>query len=45
MSNFWIVGSFWTVFAYYPAKSDILGLIETAGCWKPFFIIGYAQFA
>ena len=45
MSIFWIVDSFWTFLANYPAKSDIIEIIETAGCWKPIFLMGYAQFA
>ena len=35
---------FSTLFAKYPAKSDIISLIETIGCRKPIFITGYAQF-
>ena len=29
--------------ADYPAKSDIIGLIERADCLKPNLIVGYAQ--
>ena len=39
-----LVTVFWTFLANYPAKSDIIGLIKTTGCWKPTSITVYAPF-
>ena len=35
---------FWTFLDNYPVKSDIIGLIDSAGCWKFNFSICSASF-
>ena len=45
MSAFWFVDRFFCSFLdNYPAKSDILNLIDTADCWKLSFIICFTHF-
>ena len=43
MLNFWFDDLFWLFLAKYPAKSDIIGIIETTDCWSPTFKTGYVQ--
>ena len=42
--SFDLLTVFWNFLANYPAKSDIIGLIETTASLKPCFLIGYAKF-
>ena len=42
--NFLLLTAFSTFLDYYPAKYDIIGSIDTTGCWKLTLINCYALF-